>query len=278
MKKIWFLLLVFSSFLSFAGNFPYFIGGRSAAMGGFNVTLVDVWAAENNVAALAFAKDPALGAFLENRFLMKELSYKAFAANLPITKGSIGISAGQYGYQQFNDNKLGLSYSRLLGENIAMGIQLNYTHLKIAEGYGNNNAFSGNIGLLAKITDQLFIGTSIINPTKTSLAEYQNEKYPTILKMGFSYSFSDKLLIGVEIDKNMEESSILKSGIEYHPIDILYLRAGISTRPTVSTFGFGLKFHKFQFDFSSSFHSVMGFSPQISLLFSPSKLNEEKNG
>lgn len=278
MKKIWLLFLFFTPCMAMAGSFPYSIGGRSPGMGGFSVSLMDVWAAENNVAALAFVKKPVFGAYLENRFLLEELSYKAFAGSLPISKGSFGMSAGQYGYQLFNDNKVGLSYSRLLSENISMGVQLNYFYTKIAEGYGSKSALSGNIGIIAKITDQLHLGTYIVNPTKVKLSDYQDERHPTILKMGFSYTFSKKLIVGAEVDKNMEKSSTLRSGIEYHPIDILYLRAGISTAPTVSTFGLGLKFHNFQFDFASSFHSVLGFSPHISLLFSPNQFKKDEDG
>lgn len=246
-------------------------------MAGFGVTLKDVWAANNNVAGLAFVKKATFGAYVENKLLTKELSYKAIAASLPLSNGSFGICAGRFGYNLFNDNKIGLSYSKLLGKNISMGVQFNYYYTNIAEGYGTKSAISANLGIIANLTEKLQLGTSIINPTKAKLSDYQDERYPTLIIMGFSYDFSGKVVFGAQVDKSMTSPATVRSGIEYQPMDILYLRAGISTGPTVSTFGFGLFLNNFQFDFASSFHSVLGFSPHVSLLFSPSQLRKDKD-
>lgn len=268
-KGIW--LLIFCPLHLFAGNPDHSIGARSIGMGGFSVAVSDLWSAENNAAALAFHEKTSFGAYYENRFLIQEMSYKAFAGSIPLQKATIGISADQYGYHLYNDNKVGISVAKLLSDNISMGVQLNYSYLKIAEGYGSSKAVSGNIGIFAKITDELHLGTSIINPMKVKIADEQSERRPTIIRMGLAYHFSEIVLLGAELSKNMDENTSVRVGIEYHPIEILYLRAGISTAPSTSTFGFGLQFDSFQLDFSSSFHSVLGFSPHISLLFSIDK-------
>ena len=277
MKK-YLLLLIFCPFFSFAGNFPHSIGARSSGMGGFGVGLAELWSVENNPAGLAFYNKTAFGAYYERNFLAKEMSYKAFAGSLPLSKINLGISAGQFGYPLFNDNKIGISLAKLLSPKIALGVQLNYSYLKIAEGYGSHAALSGNIGIMAKVTEQLHLATTIINPTKVEVAEELEERRPTIIRMGLAYHFSEIVLFGAEVAKNMDENTSVHAGLEYHPLDLLYLRAGISTGPTVSTFGFGLLLDNFQLDFSSTFHSTLGFSPQISLLFQLDKQKKKGNG
>ena len=56
-----------------------------------------------------------------------------------------------------------------------------------------------------------------------------------------------------------------------HITDIFYLRGGISTNPTLSSFGFGLQMKNFKMDISSSFHQTLGITPGISLIYQKKK-------
>ena len=60
---------------------------------------------------------------------------------------------------------------------------------------------------------------------------------------------------------------VLKAGLEYCIIDILYARVGISNNPNIVSFGAGLHLGNFRLDFSSSMHQVLGYSPQFSLIY-----------
>lgn len=247
------------------------VGARSAAMGGYSVTLSDIWSTNNNQAGLGFVTDLAGGIYYENRFLLKETSYKAGAFVLPVKTGALGLSITSFGYELYSQSKASLSYGQRFGDNFSMGVQLNYLNTSLSQDYGTKNAFTGAVGLIAKLSDELSIGVHVYNPTRSKLAEYDNERIPTIMKLGLDYRFSKKVMLGIETEKDIDFDAVVKAGLEYHATEMFYLRGGISTNPTQSSFGFGLQLKDFKLDLSTSFHQTLGMTPAISLIYKKSK-------
>ncbi len=253
------------------------IGARSAAMGGFTTTLSDVWSTNNNQAGLGFMTDFSGGIYYENRFLLKETSYKAAALVLPVKIGALGISVTSFGFELYNETKAGLSYGQRFGDKFSVGVQLNYLNTKLTQEYGTKTSITGAIGLIAKLSKELSLGVHIYNPTRSKLAEYDNERIPTIMKLGLDYRFSEKVTLGVETEKDMNFDAVVKAGLEYHVTEVLYLRGGISTNPTQYAFGFGMKLKDFKIDLSSSFHQTLGMTPAISIIYVRNKTKKVDN-
>lgn len=267
--------------VGFAGGENYPIGARSAAMGNASVTLSDVWSVHHNQAGLSGIESPVVGINYENRYGMKELSLKAaaFALPLPGDGGDVlGLSMTSFGYSAYSDTKIGLAYGKKLGDKYSVGIQLDYLQTKIAGDYGKKGAVAAEVGLQAEILENLDIGVHIFNPTRAKILEYQIqdaveiERIPTIMRFGINYAFSEKLFVTLETEKDVYFKPIFKAGLEYHPIDILYLRGGVSSNPVNNSFGFGLDMSHFKLDFAASKHQVLGYTTQISLIY-----NFEKN-
>lgn len=275
MKKNLLLLFIHSvliliCFSSFAGNESIEAGGRGAAVAGASVTYADLWSAFHNQAGLAYIKKFSAGAFNENSFLISEMSTRGIAVALPVNDlGVFAVSMSYYGYNLYNEKKIGLAYAKSFGENISAAVQLDYFGTTISEGYGSNSAFTVEAGFRAQILPGLFLGAHVFNPTRAKLANYDTEKIPTVLKTGLSYLFSDKVTVSIESEKNLDASNIFKAGVEYHIVKILYLRGGISTNPAKTAFGFGLDLDSFKFDIAASYHQQLGYSPNVSLTYSP---------
>jgi hypothetical protein len=250
------------------------VGANASGMGGYNVTLSDVWSANNNQAGLGFITDVSGGIFYENRFLLKETSYRAGAFVLPVSKGAFGISVASFGYSLYNETKAGLSYGQRFSDNFSAGVQLNYLNTKLSQEYGTKSSLTAAVGLIARLNSELSLGVHVYNPTRTKLAEYDTESIPTVMKLGLDYRFSDKVMLGVETEKDLDYDAVIKAGIEYHITEIFYLRGGISTNPTQSSFGFGLQMKNFKMDISSSFHQTLGMTPGISLIYSKKKVKK----
>ena len=267
MKKYFFTVFLSFSFFAFAGNDNQYIGSRSNALGNASVTLNDVWSTTHNQAGLAFMKNISVGVYYENRFNINALSLKAGAFVLPVKPGCFGLSFSNFGYSLYSENKIGLAFAKAFGENISAGVQIDYLTCKIGENYGSKNSVVGEIGLQFKLIKNLTIGTHIYNITRAKFADYTNEKIPTIMRLGLDYKFSEKVFIATEIEKDIDQNAVFKTGLEYHVVEALYIRAGISTNPTLSCFGFGIKLKNFKLDISSTYHSVLGFSPQMGLSY-----------
>lgn len=260
--------LLFTAKISFGGNEPIVTGGRAAGVGGSAVCYSDVWSAFNNQAGLAYIKKFSAGVFNESPFLLNELSTRGVAIALPLKElGVFGVSMNYYGYSLYNETKLGLAYAKSFGEKISAAIQLDYLGTTISEGYGSNSAFTFEAGFRAELMPKLFLGAHVFNPIRAKLADYDDERIPAVFKAGLAYLPSDKITLSVESQKNMDEKNIFKAGLEYHIVKILYLRTGISTNPVNTSFGIGLDFESFKFDFAASYHQQLGYTPHVSLTY-----------
>jgi len=251
-------------FLFAADNYP--AGGRSLGMANSSVTNTDCWSAFHNQAALAWIGRMEIGASYDNRFTIADLSTESFVFALPLKAGTFAVSGNIFGYNQYNEKKVGLAFAKKLGEKFSAGVQLDYLNTFINDDYyGSHSAFAVEVGLLAEPLKNFKIGIHVYNLSGAKLAEYADEKIPTIFRLGASYKFSDKLLWSIEEEKDIDQKASFKSGLEYQIAEPLFLRGGISTNPTLVSFGFGLKFNNLMIDFASTYHQVLGFSPAISL-------------
>lgn len=247
-----------------ADNYP--AGARSTGVANSSVTFADCWSAFHNQAALAWLEKISAGAAFDNRFTIGSLSNKAFVFALPLKAGTFALSGNVFGYSQYNEKKAGIAFAKKLGDKFSAGVQLNYLNTFINDDfYGSRTTFAVEAGLLAEPLKNFRVGLHIYNLSRAKLAEYADEKIPTIFRLGASYKFSEKLTWSIEEEKDIDQKAIFKSGLEYHVAEALYLRGGVSTNPSLFSFGFGLKINNLMLDIASTYHQVLGFSPAISL-------------
>ncbi len=268
MKRIPLLLisiLAVSSSQAWNENNP--IGARSSGMGNASVSLGDVWSAHHNQAGLGFVRDISAGAYYENRFLLKEISIKGGVVAIPVKAGTFGLTISNFGYSLYNENKYSLSFAKAFGDKLSAGVALDYLTTKIAEGYGSKGVLAAEFGIQAKPLKGLTIGAHVFNPTRSKIADYNDERLPTIIRFGGDYDFSEKVKVAVETEKDMSQKAIFKVGLEYKPVKEFYLRAGIGTNPTLTSFGFGINLKNFKIDVSGNYHQTLGISPQLGLTY-----------
>lgn len=269
-----FLILLPACLLSSNGDGP--IGPRSAALGHASSTIYDVWSVRNNQGSLGFMRKGEAGAFYENRFFVKELNQTGFAAAVPVKKGTFGLCYSTLGYQLYRESQTTLSYGMKLNENISAGIGFDYLSTKIADIYGQAHAFTGSVGLTAKLLPQVVVSTHVYNPFRAKITNYNNERIPTIFKFGAQYIFSQKVFLVAEAEKTSAQKINIKGGIEYKPSSLIYIRVGGSSYPAQAAFGVGMDYKGLKIDLSSSYHSVLGMSPQIGLRYSFGKDRSKK--
>jgi hypothetical protein len=242
-------------------------GSRSAALGNASVGLSDMWSAFNNQAGLAGLENPEFGFYYENRYMLKELSYMALAFTYPLKSGTIALSYDYFGYSAYNEGNIGLAYAKGFGKYISFGLQLDYSMSRLAESYGKRSFITFEAGLLANITPELSLGAHVYNPINARLAEYNDERAPVIFSVGAAYLLSDKIILLAEAEKNIYMKANINAGIEYKMAQRFYLRGGVSTGTSAFSFGAGFLIDDFKIDISSSYHTILGYSPQVSCSF-----------
>ena len=251
----------------YAGNDITTPGARAVGLANAVVTLSDGWSIHNNQAGLGFLKNTSAGAYYENRFLISELALSGGYFAMPTKFGVFGLSARSFGYQLYRESKVGVAYAKTFGPNLSIGIQLNWEQVMLGDIYGNRNGLTAEIGAQYKFNDKFKLGAHIYNPTRTSLAEFNNERLPTILRFGISYQLNKKILMLGEVEKNIYAQESFKGAIEYELVSVLFLRVGVSNNPLRNTAGFGIKLKKLQIDFAASFTQNFGFTPHFGLTY-----------
>lgn len=260
---------------AFGGNENQPIGARSAGLANASLTLNDVWSVHHNQAGLGSIRKITAGVYYESRFLMPELGLSAGALALPVGRGAFGLSFRTFGYQAYKENKIGLAYGRAFGDFLSIGMQINFQSAVFSEFYGSSSTFTAEIGAIYKAGKKVTLAAHLFNPNQSRIAEFDDERIPSVIRFGARYLFSNQVFVVAEVENALYQNPVLRGGLEYHPVDILYVRAGISGNPFNSNFGFGLQMKKFQLDFAGAFHQVLGFTPKISLTFNPSAGNEK---
>jgi hypothetical protein len=248
-------------------NLP--VGARSAGMAHASICVKDVWAAHQNQAALASIKRFEAGVFSQILYPNSNVMMNAVAVASRFKYGVISGSFTRLGFKNlYNESKYGLAYSRQFGRSIAAGMQLNYLSTFIGDNnYGQRGTVAIEAGFIAEIIKNLKLGVHVYNPTRSRTAQYNNERVPTIIKMGLQYTFNEKVFTTIEVEKDIANKPILKVGAEYRIVKEVYLRGGLSSNPALNAAGFGIELKQFNLDFAVAFHPQMGVSPQIGLRY-----------
>jgi hypothetical protein len=254
-----------------AGGDPLPVGARFAGMGGSGLTLVDLWSLRLNPAGIAALEDPWAGLSYQRHFLSEALAHQALAAAVPLGKGAIGLAADRFGYELYNETRATLGYAMRFGDGLRAAVQLGYLGTRIGENYGRTGTVVAEAGMQAKVTDALWIGTHVYNPTRSALLVREegavpiDERIPTVMRAGLTYTFSDKLLMTAEVEKDIDRPERFRTGIEYAPNKMLYLRTGLSTRPVQAHFGAGVRTGRLAVDLAVVARSMLGPTPLLNL-------------
>lgn len=274
MKIITSIVAILLSIYGHAQNHPLFVssGAKSLGLANTYVNQGDVWSNFNNQAGLSQVEDLTFGVFGENRFISNSLNTIGFAGALPTKSGVFGLGFKRFGYKDlFHQSNISLNYGRILTDNITIGAGLSYLSTFIGNNYGKSGNISANLGITSKLNDKLKLGAHVSNLNRAKLDDYNDERYPTIFTLGLQYNISDKVESFIELDKDIAFKQSVRGSINYKIDENFVLRIGAATNPTLFSFGLGYGKKAFKIDFGSSYHQVLGFTSNVTLLYSISK-------
>jgi len=245
---------------------PTVAGARGLAMGDASVMFRDINSAFSNQAGLAFLDDLSFTAFGEQRFLLAELGSYAAALSYPTNSGSFGLVINYFGYEKYNEQKIGLAYARKLSEGVAIGAQVDYLGTRIPE-YGTASSFTFELGVQADLLEDFVVGAHIFSPVRIQLTDDEADVIPAQLNVGVAYTPSEKVMLTAEVEKDFDYTASFKGGVEYRLVDALSLRVGIGTEPIQNAFGIGIHLGSLDIDMAAAYHQQLGFAPGVSVTY-----------
>lgn len=268
-------LFIFSDSINAQLGSPQNAGARGAAMGNASVTFTDVNSIFSNQAGLAFLEKLSFTVYSESRFLTTGIHSFLFAGAYPHEKmGTFGLAIHYFGVEAYREQKIGIAYARKLFKNLSLGVQVDYLGIQIPE-YGSANTLTFELGILAKVNDELSLGAHAYSPVRVPVNLDSNadfDKISPVFKMGAAYSPSKQVTLTGEMEKNLDYPFRGKMGIEYCPISVLVIRGGVGTRPFLMSFGLGIRLKSLDIAIASSYHQVLGFTPNLSLSYAVGKV------
>ncbi len=258
-----FALLLFNN-LNALENYP--AGARSAALSHASVSFSDVWGTFHNQAGIAGFEKFATGVFYESKFGVDLLSLSAASLILPVGSGSFSFSYFQFGTGYFRENKFAIAYARQLSQKISAGVQLDYFAMVLPENARAKGFPTFEGGILYKPSDKLHLGAHLFNPVRAGMGTPSGKsEMPLILRAGGHYFFSDMVMAAFEMQKDNQNPMLLKTGIEFLPVEKFVIRAGVSGRPFKYTAGIGYKTDGVTADIGFGYHGNLGITPSVSI-------------
>ena len=268
-----FFCLIFLGLHALAqGNGPGIRGAQAAALGYTSTTLSDVWAVGNNAAGLGQLTQLQVGFYAENRFLLPGFNTAALAVALPLGEvvanraknGVVGFEAQRFGGKLYAEQRLGVAYGYRSGL-VSVGARLDVLQTSI-EGLGSHRALAVSLGGQAEIVPKkLLFGAYLYNLNQARLARYQDERVPTVLRAGLGYHPTDKVLLTVETEKDVDHDADFRAGLEYKVLEVLQVRAGFAALSEQTTGGVGFQTGQLHIDYAAAWQTALGLSQHLSL-------------
>ncbi len=219
-----------------------------------------------NQASLANSNVFSAGIYAEHRFMLSELAFYKLATALPAKSGNFGLSSTYFGSAENNEIQVGLAYGRKLSTAISVGAQFNYYTVQVA-GYGQSSTINFEAGFLLQITEQLYSGFHVYNPTGSKLNKVDEERLPSIYKAGIGYQPSEKFFVSAEIEKTEDAIIGLTAGAQYAFDKVLVARVGFTSATSGYYFGGGVLFGNLRLDVVASVHPKLGITPGLLLIY-----------
>ena len=149
------------------------------------LTQTNVCSNLENQSGLANINKFVFGIGSKKQFLLNELNNHTIACAIPIYGGVMGLNLNYFGFELYNETKIGLAFGKKLSPSFNIGVQLDYLGTYINENQNNLHNISFEIGIQKQLNRELVLGAHIFNPTIVKLNEDKN--IPSLFNIGLRY-------------------------------------------------------------------------------------------
>lgn len=248
---------------SFAQENP---GARQIALSHAAITLSsDPFSLFNNPAGLASVKSEMAGIYYSpSPFGLNELANGYGAYSHPSTVGTFSGGFMIYGFELYKETKISFGYGKEFSENFSAGISASYKSISI-KNYSSTGVILFNAGAIANLNDEINLGFALENFTRSTINDEDNQ-IPVVFWLGISYKALKELQLFAAVKKEINFNASFRFGTEYLLLEFLQLRFGAATEPDTYSFGVGILYNIFRFDYAVTSHVDLGFTHQFGLV------------
>lgn len=176
-----------------------------------------------------------------------------------------GLDFSHSGIDAYGEQRFSFSYGRRLGEKFYLGGSVDLLHIAAQE-YGSATGVNAGIGVLSNPLPRLWLAARIRNPFPQKTGP---DRPSGALILGAAWKPSPILVLLAETEKILERPAQIKAGIEYHPAEALFFRAGMRAGAAARVgFGAGLRLKNgWGVDAGSEWHPSLGLTPAAMIVW-----------
>ena len=242
---------------------PVYAGARPIGMAGAFVAVADdAEASFLNPGGMPRVGRFALTSYYTRLFGMKELAQVAFSAVAPTGLGHFGLFFHGMGSPLYREGVLGLSCGRSIGRRLHAGLALRRLSLSI-ENYDGASAVAMDVGILLDLPYDLRFGAMAHAVGRFSESGPAAES-PRIIQAGLSRT-GDRLTVSFQLDRHPRHGYTTRVGQEFRVAEVVTVRAGLTTDPSLFYVGLGLAKGRVKADYALSSHALLGITHRFSL-------------
>ncbi|MGB3341867.1 MAG: hypothetical protein WBB37_10350 [bacterium] len=160
----------------------------------------------------------------------------------PFFNGGLGLQMSEFGFSEQKEQALTLAYGLNLSKDFMFGMSSDLYFIS-NERTGTAFSYGINFGLLGTVYKKWSLGAYVHNLNQPSFSTAEDSKLPYELRAGLAYRPFDDILSEIDVSMCEDEYRIHSAGA-FVIFNMLALRFGIKTNPTVVSTGTGI-LHKF---------------------------------
>jgi hypothetical protein len=240
---------------------------RVLGLGNTSVAMHHEWALWSNPAGAAELKKLTTGFALHKSPALVGANRMAAVGNFLLKAGVVSAGVFRFGDAVYNEQLAAASFSHQLGLT-SLGLRLDLIQIR-AEGFQTHLAWGVTLGGITQLTQQIFMGALVSNLNQP---RFPNGEYlPVVLRMGPLFKPNEKVVIALEIEKDIDYPPTWKGGFEYVIHKKVAARTGFNMKPQAAYFGIGYRAWKLSIDYAIQYSSWLSASHQVGVLVTPER-------
>ncbi|SEA31168.1 hypothetical protein SAMN05660909_01481 [Chitinophaga terrae (ex Kim and Jung 2007)] len=231
--------------------------GKHPGVESYSSNFQDAFSASYHPGALGTISQPSIGAYAENRFLLKALALYSLQAAIPLSSGAANAGLLQFGNKYWRQQQLLIGYGLGLGKRTGIGVQFLYANTK-SFGYPASGEVGFKLGAMYHTKRRLHIGCMLFN-TSQKMITYA---------LGLGFEASKDCLLAAELFSisNYFQGRV---GVIYRVATALALLAGTGAGVQHNYAGMNIYWHSMKIGMVAGFHPQLGITPSLSVLWQP---------
>ena len=170
----------------------------------------------------------------------------------------VNIGVLHSGIEGYAEQRFQADYGRKLSEKISIGGS--FMALRVsADEYGSAMGYTVALGITAVPIPKVTLGAVVQNPFAQKIAGFTTTN---LIRFGARWQPSKVFQLAAEVNKDLERPVQMRMGMDYRPVQMVHLRAGMRTNPSRTDFGAGFELKKGpRLDFGAEWHPTLGITP-----------------